>query len=136
MDIEKDAAKFGVIARGPTKTTTFNFSAHKRKKLDVLNVPQCMVTASAFLEGIQLAFMVGMNREKPPRHDRALLRRRKNDASCKRALSQLNSAIAHLESMYDVFYRPERPEFQQILVDAEKLAKKIIQPQLTQMKSG
>jgi hypothetical protein len=43
-------------------------------------------------------------------------------------LKRLNAEIAALEGSYEVRYRPERPEFDAIVSDAERLANSILQP--------
>lgn len=128
MDLKENESKCGVILRGPSRTTTFNFSVHPKKE-QKLNIPQVMAISSAFLEGVQLGFMIGMNNEKIrlgiiPRHSDE----EKQTREAKRRISRLNAEIAGLESVADVHYRPERPEFPHVIIEAEKLARQIIKP--------
>jgi hypothetical protein len=128
VSLEKTQGRCGIILRGANRTTTFNFSAAAKKEA-VLNFPQILGTASAFLEGIQLAFLVGMNNEKIrlgiiERHSKEETQTRE----ARRRLARLGAEIANLEGAFEVRYRPERPEFQEIISDAEKLAQKILQP--------
>ncbi|MEM7618613.1 MAG: hypothetical protein AAF244_04430 [Pseudomonadota bacterium] len=121
-------AKNSVILRRPDRTTTFSFSTMPKDE-KALNFSQCLTSAAAFLEGMQLAFMVGMNTIKIhmghiDRHSDE----ERQTREAKRRLSQLNAEIANLESAYDVRYRPERPELQKVVMDAEKLAVKILKP--------
>ncbi len=123
LNLEPKQARIGVIVRSPLKTATFNFSVGTKSEKP-LNFPQCIGAAAAFLEGIQLAFMIGMNEEKIKigkiaRHTKE----EKQTQEARVRLSRLNSEIATLEGAYDVRYRPERPEFQDILTEAESLAK-------------
>lgn len=116
----------GIILRSPGKTTTFNFSISTEEGLS-LNIPQCLNTAAAFLEGIQIAFMVGMNGEKIkhgiiPRHSQE---EKKTQAAALR-LGRLNAEILNLETHFDVRYRPEKPEFSIILNEAEKMSQKMM----------
>ncbi len=79
---------------------------------------------AAFLEGIQMAFMVGMNEEKIRLGK--IERHSKEDKQTREGrlrLGRLDAEISTLEGTFDVRYRPERPDFQDILADAEKLAK-------------
>lgn len=123
LTLEPKQARIGVIVRNPTKTATFNFSiASKGDKQ--LNHPQCIGAAAAFLEGIQMAFLVGMNEEKIrvgkiERHSKEEQQTRE----ARTRLGRLDAEISTLEGTFDVRYRPERPDFQDILQDAEKLAK-------------
>ena len=119
--------RFGVIMRGPTRTTTFNFSLSAKK--DPLNYAQCLAAAACFLEGVQLAFMVGMNNIKLYM---GIIRRHtdeeKKTKEAGRRLGRLNAEIANLERTYDVHYRPEKPEFGTIVTSAEQLGQKILTP--------
>ncbi len=127
VDFEGGQGRCGIILRGPDRTTTFNFSAESKN--NPLSIPQCLGAAAAFLEGVQLAFMVGMNNE------RASLgiieqfsQEEKQTREAKKRLTRLSAEIANLESAYEIHYRPERPEFPHLVLDAERLAKKILKP--------
>jgi hypothetical protein len=128
VSIEKTSARLGVIMRGPYRTTTFTMTI-AAKGVDSLNIPQCLAAAAAYLEGVQLAFLVGMNHEKIKL---GIIERfseeEKKTKEARSRLSRLAGEIANLESAYDVRYRPERPKFQHILMDAEKLAQKVLVP--------
>lgn len=128
INMDKKHAKFGVILRGPNKTTTFNFSVTPREK-DPLNMPQCLTTAAAYLEGVQLAFELGMNNIKLhmgiiERHSEE----EKKNKEAGRRLSRLNAEISNLERATDVRYRPEKPDLFSIVSDAERLAMKVLKP--------
>lgn len=126
VDIEPRQGRFGLIVRGPTKTTTFNFSAASKDK-DPVNFAQCLAVCACYLEGVQLAFLLGMNHEKIRLG--IIEPASKEDMQTREAglrLGRLNAEIANLERAYTVRYRPERPDFQQVLVDSEKLAARVI----------
>ncbi len=111
-----------IILRGADKTTTFNFSAASTKD-KALSFVQTIGAAAAFLEGMQLAFMVGMNNVKIQmgiieRHSRE----EKQNREAKKRLSRLSTEITNLEDNFNVAYRPEKPDFQKTLIEAEKLA--------------
>ena len=118
--------RIGAIIRGPNRTTTFHFSttAHEGKRL---SVPLCLSGAASFLEGIQLAFMVGFNEEKIRRGmiEHGSKEERQTGEARKR-LARLNAEITDMENSCEVHYRPERPEFNHILIEAEKQAQKIL----------
>ena len=126
MKVSEEEGKCGVIVRGPDKTTTFNFNAHPKGGSQV-RPSQCLTAAAAFLEGIQLAFLVGMTKQKlryeliEASSDDA----RKGDAASHK-LGRLNSAIAQFENMLNVNYRPDRPNFSIMVDDAEEFARKIL----------
>jgi len=128
ISFEDNQGRVGIILRGPDRTTTFNFSASGSKE-KALSIQQCMGVAAAFLEGIQLAFMVGMNNVK--RIMGIIERFSREEKQTKEAikrLRRLGTEIANLEAAFDVHYRPEKPEFKLIVSDAEKLAEKILEP--------
>lgn len=128
VDIKKTQARCGIILRGANRTTTFSFSAEKKGETP-LNTAQCLGSAAAFLEGVQLAFAMGMNTEKIrigiiERHSKE----EKQTREGKQRLNRLTGEIAALEAAFDVNYRPEKPEFHHILMDAEQLGQKILVP--------
>lgn len=127
IDLETYAGKFGVIVRGPTKTTTFNFSVAPRNKKEPLNFAQCIAACACYLEGVQLAFMLGMNHEKLRLGIiERFSKEEKQTREAGQRLGRLNAEIANLERTYIVNYRPEKPDFQQVLMDAERLAQRVI----------
>lgn len=130
VHIEPKLAKVGVILRGAARTATFNFQARPRGGA-ALRISPCLSVAAAFLEGIQLAFQVGMARV---RRHYGLLEpggpEAQKLAEGETRLGRLNAAIRQFDQTFDVFYRPERPEFHKILVDAETLARKTLAPQI------
>ncbi len=128
VHLERMQGRCSVILRGPTKTTTFNFTATPHGK-EPLNFAQCLAMSANFLEGIQLAFMVGMNEEKL--RMRIIELRSDEDEQnkmAKRRLSFLSSQISSMEAGFQTRYRPERPEFHHIVNDAERLAARVLKP--------
>jgi len=124
---EKNEGRCGVILRGAYRTTTFTFNIIGTKKIS-MNIPQCLSACAAYLEGIQLAFMIGMNIYKMrvgiiKRHSD--LERQTKEAQ--RRLGRLNTEITNLHDAFDVRYRPEKPEFYRILNETEELAIKVIE---------
>lgn len=126
MNITNAEGKCGVILRGPNHTTTFNFTAHPRGGREV-HASQCLSVAAAFLEGIQLAFFVGMTQEKlhyeliGATSDEA---RRARDAGEK--VARLNGAIQQFENMFKVTFRPDRPNLSAMIDDAKGFARTVL----------
>lgn len=126
VNFEKNAGRCAIILRGASSTTTFNFSAAARPK-KILSIPQCLSGAAAFLEGVQLAFTVGMDSEKSALGIiERFTKEEKRIKDGKRQLGKLSAEIINMESAFEIRYRPERPEFRKIMMDAERLAKKIL----------
>lgn len=130
MDFADDKGRCGIILRGPNRTTTFNYSAAPLpKSKESLSIPRCLTAAAAFLEGIQLAFLLGMNTEKIRL---GIIERfsteEKQTREVRDRLKRLSSEIAGLESSYAVRYRSEKPDFSVIVAEAEELAIKLLAP--------
>ncbi len=128
VQLEQEMARCSVILRGPNKTTTFNYTAQPKSEIDI-NMPHCLGSAASFLEGIQLAFRVGMDEHKIQIGN--IKRRSKEEQFViegRKRLQKLGSYITGMEDAYEVRYRPERPLFQHIMNDAKKLAQKIVKP--------
>jgi hypothetical protein len=127
LNLEEKQARIGVIVRGPVKTTTFNFSVTPTAKAP-LNFTQCIMASAAFLEGIQLSFMIGINDEKIRigKIERQS-KEEKKTIEARQRLGRLGTEITTLEGTFDVRYRPERPDFQTMLTEAEAHARAMFQ---------
>ena len=132
MSIKDDEAKCGVILRGANRKTTFNFTVKKHKiRGDDIRIPTILTMAAAFLDGVQLAFAVGMANKKKAL---SLIEKYSDeDRKAKRGtdrLLNLASAIETIEYKYNVNYRPDRPNFQKMVREAEEFAMTILKPQI------
>jgi hypothetical protein len=117
--IKNHHGKCGLILRNPNRRTTFNYMADN-KGGGIVSAAQCLNVAAAFLEGIQLAFQIGMANEKLrlgiiPRNSEEA----RKAESGRRRLGRLNAEIRTFENSLNVRYRPEKPEFAQIVSEAE-----------------
>lgn len=123
VNVSAKEGKCGLILRNPNKKTTFNFIC-QNKGTNTVSITQCLNIAAAYLEGVQLAFKIGMIGEKLRLF---VLDRYSNEDyladSGARRLGRLKSEIADFEDKLSVWYRPERPEFSDIIVEAEKFAR-------------
>jgi hypothetical protein len=118
--IGKGSGKCGLILRNPNRRTTFNFSAENKAGSQV-TAAQCLVVAAAFLEGIQIAFQIGITNEKIRQGKVARYSEEdKRSDSGRKRLERLSTEIDTFENMLKVRYRPEKPEFVQIILDAEE----------------
>lgn len=120
-------AKCGIALRGANKRNTFSFKAIPRVdgKKEPLRPPTVLSICAAYLEGVQLAFQVGMMNFKykasmiEPHSDEYRQRERATSR-----LGNLNRAVLQFDKDFTVTYRPESPDFQAHVVDAESLAAK------------
>lgn len=128
VDLKKHKGRSAIILRGPDKTTTFNFTSEAQKG-KVLNMAQTLAASAAYLEGIQMAFMIGMNTEKIRRGDiERFSEDEKKTREGKQRLSRLISEISNFEDSHTVHYRPEKPNLQKMVLDAEAFAQKVLPP--------
>lgn len=132
VSIKPDEAKCGVILRGANRKTTFNYTVKKHLiRGEDIRIPTILMVSAAFLEGVQLAFAVGMINKKifagliEKYSDEARKGKRGNDR-----LTNLTNAIEQLELKYNVHYRPDRPYFHKIVREAEDFAMTILKPQI------
>lgn len=129
VNFENNEGRLGIILRGSNKTTTFSFSTKPKQPNQAMNIPQCLGAAAAFLEGVQLAFLVGMNMEKI--RINIIERFSKEEKQTKEGrlrLQRLNTEISNMEAAFDVRYRPEKPEFHVLVNEAEALGQRILTP--------
>jgi len=132
LSVNKEQAKCGVIVRGANKTTTFNFTAKPKDKTNLLErIPTILMSSAAFLEGIQLAFYVGLSNKKRAYDlvEKYSDEDRKIDRATRRLLN-LNKAIQQFEQTIAVYYRPDRPNLNQMVTDAEEFSMTLLKPQI------
>lgn len=117
-----EQGRCSLILRGSGRSTTFNFTTTPRPGGPPrITMSECLVGCAAFLEGIQLAFTAGrllgqMDRGEFPRVGGEA----KIVAAARRRLTDLNRDIGTMEALMAVRYRPERPEFQHLIVEVQQ----------------
>lgn len=120
----KDSGRCSMVIRGPDNTTTFNYALKPLDKKENLNIPQGLSTAADFLEGVQLAYMVGFNSEKL---NQGVISKysdeEKKMIKARERLTELDGLINSMERRCKVRYRPERPDFETLIFQTEKHAK-------------
>lgn len=130
VKIKEDEARCGVILRSAGGTTTFNYTVSPAKaRGEMVPVPTLMTVSAAFLEGVQLAFTVGLLNKK--RELGLIVKYTEEDRKAEKSTSRLinlNTAISRFEQKFHVSYRPERPHFAEMSNDAEAKAMKILKP--------
>jgi len=123
-------SRCGVIYRNPKRSTTFNFTLEpKHEDIDgeiTIGKPAephtCLNMSAAFLEGIQLAFTVG--RLNAIVESRGLLRtspEAKQAQAAQMRIGRLNAEIKNYDNMFDIKYRPERPDLFEVVRDTEEI---------------
>lgn len=116
----KNSGRCGIILRSALKTTTFNFTAVPNKGINV-NTSQCLTVASAYLEAIQLAYKIGVSNEELRRKVISKGSVKFKDAKmANERLEVLNAQIDSFENSFSIKYRPERPQFETMIRDAEE----------------
>lgn len=131
VDIKPEEARCGIMLRGANKKTTFSFRAAKRDKpkSEPLRPPTVLSICAAYLEGIQLTFQVGLLNRKfaLDLFEKYSDDYRKMERATKR-IGALNRACLQFDTDFAVTYRPERPDFQRYISEAEQAANKILMP--------
>ena len=118
INVKEDHGRCGVILRNALQNATFNMTLHSKSNADdgeYLSVTPslCLNTSAAYLEGIQLAFMLGMAKA-----GKGNLDKKAQDEGLKR-LGEVTREIDQFENTYDVKYRPDKPAFPKIMADSE-----------------
>lgn len=124
-NLSPKSGRCSIILRGPGRTTTFNFATTPNDKDGKINMPQCLIGCAAFLEGIQLSYTIGTTSAKA---ERGHIPRSGGDMVAaqvgRRHLLSLTREIGTMERLMAVRYRPERPEFQNLIVEVQQQAMK------------
>ncbi len=129
---DKEQAKCGIIVRGAAGTTTFNYTAKVSPKANKpIQAHTTLTVSAAYLEAIQLAFQVGLlNRKKEFQlFEKYSDEERKHKRSTNR-LNNLDRAIANYETGFSINYRPDRPDFKEMVKKSEEFAMKILKPEI------
>lgn len=128
----KDIAKCGIIVRAASGATTFNFNSEPMEKTPKpIRAHTALTVCAAFLEGIQLAFQVGLMNKK--QEFNLIEKYSDEDRKHKRAqtrLGNLNRAITSYELNFKVHYRPDKPAFKDMVSKASEIANKILKPEI------
>jgi hypothetical protein len=105
-----DTMRCGIIHRARGKDTTFNFTAEGGETHN--RIVQCISIAAAFLEALNLQFVVQSLQEKNKRGEIPKVSKEANQLRGATArLITLDKGIMSFEDIYKVKYRPEKPKF-------------------------
>ena len=120
LNVKPEIGRCGLVHRGMDKNSTFNFTVEPNEAPTVSPV-HCMNVCACFLEGLQLAYLIGTTNDKI----RLSLIKRFSDEErrAEQALAriqQLDVELEIFESRYKLKFRPEKPEFSQAIIDAER----------------
>jgi len=122
IGITEHKTRCGLILRSPNRTTTFNFSMQNNIDKNIEPMPHHGIELSAtYLEAIQLSTSTHFIKDKISKNN---LRETSQDAQYAKVsytrIGRLNNVIDSFETMYDIRYRPEKPDFKNIIrgVDA------------------
>lgn len=123
IGVMEQKTRCGLILRASDGTRTFNMQIdpHPDYTDRAISIPNALQLASYFLEGIQLAVTTGylQNQIQSGRLKTGSAAERKARAAYKR-IGQLSQYIKGDENRYKIRYRPERPDFIDILEQAKE----------------
>jgi hypothetical protein len=123
LNADPGEVRCGVIVRSSSRTMTFSFTA-RPKAGHAPRIAQCLGASASFLEGIHLAHQIGIIRQKQLYNmiDPASGESEKAHEAMEK-LESLNDAIRQFENLASVSYRPERPDFSQMIESAQASAR-------------
>ncbi len=135
LNVKPEIGRCGLIHRGPEKNATFNFVTEPKEEGNVSPV-LCMNVCAAFLEGLQLAYKIGMVNDKLRLMiiEKYSTEAKVGQAALKR-LAELNIEVRSFENRMDVRYRPEKPEFSMMVIDAERFHRKTYEAKQAQVQA-
>lgn len=124
LNVKPDIGRCGLVHRGVDKNSTFNFTAEPAEAQTVSPV-HCMNICGCFLEGLQLAHLIGTANDRV----RLALITKFSDEERQAAQAiirteQLGIELGLFESRYKLKFRPEKPEFSEAIIDAERAHRK------------
>lgn len=123
IGVMEQKTRCGLILRASDGTRTFNMQIdpHSDYTDRPISIPNALQLASYFLEGIQLAVTTGylQNQIQNGKLKTGSAAERKARAAYKR-IGQLSQYIKGDENRYKIRYRPERPDFIDILEQAKE----------------
>lgn len=108
----------GLILRSPMNPSTFNLRVASYHDDPSLMPYHGLHIAGLFFEAIQLSITSGFDENKL--HDQDHITNKNLLISRQRRISRLESMIDTYENIYDIQYRPEKPDFSQLKEDAKK----------------
>ncbi len=125
MNVKPDIGRCGLIHRGAERNSTFNFTAEPKEEENVTPV-FCLNIAAAFLEGLQLAYNIGITNDKIRM---GLIKKFSNDEKqseyATECINKINLELNGFDSRLKMKFRPEKPDFFQAIADAERFHKRI-----------
>jgi dsDNA-binding SOS-regulon protein len=122
ISVADTKARCGLIMRGAKRPSTFSISLDSTTATATIKKPEahmCLNMSAAFLEAIQLAFVAGQIKAKTAVFGltKASDEARQAEHARKR-IGRLNAEIKSYENMFNVRYRPERPDLFHIIDEA------------------
>lgn len=125
IGVMEEKTRCGLILRAPRRTTTFNFQIEQKEEEDnpsAIEQYYGLTIAADYLEAIQLAVTTGFIQSQIDRGEiRETSPQAKKAMSAYKRIGRLNQDIQSFENTFNIRYRPERPEFIELLEDAKSL---------------
>lgn len=121
-NLEKSTARCGMVIRNADSTNNFNISIQETATSGKINIALGLSVSAAFLEGVQLGFFIGQQKAKLSQGlIQRFSREDKNTREARERLTALAAEIDGAENRYTVRYRPERPNFLEIIQISERI---------------
>jgi len=114
LDPDTKEKRFAVILRTPYKKATFVVRMTARKELHVpLSNNVCMQVAADYIEGINLAVKLSFMRPEMKKLSPDYQTKTQYNFFHKQ-LTKITISLSQIENKYDLKYRPEKPDFEEI----------------------
>lgn len=124
LNVKPDIGRCGLIYRGTERNSTFNFTTEPNQENSVSPV-YCLNICACFLEGLQLAYNIGTTNDKIKM---SLIKKfsseEKKAEQVMARIEELTVELEMFENRYKLKFRPEKPEFKQAIIDAERYHRK------------
>ena len=115
-DLNRSGGRCSLVLRGTSKTTTFNYTVTPITNNGKVDISKIISIASNFLEGVQLAFVVGShNKQVNLGIIKETSKNHKKSADAQDRIDRLNTIINLFDGQYVVNYRTERPDFYDLI---------------------
>lgn len=124
FSLKQNAVRYSFMIRGVNKANTLSALMRlSKEEQESLNPAVYMYNASLYLEALQMVFLIGRLTHK---EKKGALEIASSDAKtlreARRRMTRLEGEIAHLEEDHKIAYRPERPDFKNMIDSAQGLS--------------
>lgn len=124
LNVKPAMGRCGLIHRGIDRNSTFNFTSEPAEE-NLVSPVHCLNICACFLEGLQLAYHIGTTNDKLRQSIyEKFSDEEKQAGQAAIRIEELGVELNIFENRYKLKFRPEKPEFPQAILDAERAHRK------------